>query len=288
MRQLRCPTSRLCCCCALAALPRCRCRRWRGSRVRSGNLGASGAGREPGCGPMRHAGRSCDPGLDTGGDCGAGDRRRGVACDGAGRRFCQDWRCSPRRSSISSRARGAGMLLFVAAALFGLSRNHLSRSQLVRSISRARRGGGAVSGFHRDVRLSVVHAMAWASSWVTKDGTSRGPSQNGSKRRRFTVRHTVRPELAARFWLSAAGYPVACWPKWLDRLDFSMARSSNAEAWTLPLRGCIEGPFTRMSGATQAPGHDARSRWISAFLSRQSHTRSQAKPEKPAQMVDLC
>jgi hypothetical protein len=33
-----------------------------------------------------------------------------------------------------------GMLLFVAAALLGLSRNHLSRNQLVRSISRERRG----------------------------------------------------------------------------------------------------------------------------------------------------
>lgn len=34
----------------------------------------------------------------------------------------------------------AGMLLFVAAALFGLSRNYLARNQLVRSISRERRG----------------------------------------------------------------------------------------------------------------------------------------------------
>jgi hypothetical protein len=36
-------------------------------------------------------------------------------------------------------ARG-GMLLLVAAALLGLSRNHLPRNQLVRSISRERRG----------------------------------------------------------------------------------------------------------------------------------------------------
>ena len=34
----------------------------------------------------------------------------------------------------------AGMLLFVAAALLGLSRNHPPRNQLVRSISRERRG----------------------------------------------------------------------------------------------------------------------------------------------------